>query len=361
MLVLALALLFSGCDNIQRLFGELYGVDDGPDGNGLAGGGRGGGNAEPAPEEPGNVPNGYVAQGKPVPNAANNPSIKEKSGVNATGTEGVTKAFLELSEFIRNGNFEDDLKHQKKYQVIQLGDYIDLEGGLTVAAYPDGGVFLSGDPALCWDADITVQKGDGQQAEPRGKMSRLIVVGINSFNNVNSNNTPHVVFQFQNIPVTRRMNKDASNAGGYPASEMREYLTPVTQVDGSGNFLTGLENAGVPEEVLRGPSRTISTKDGTTTINDLLWLPTIWEMTGKAGDSYLETEGNQARLEYYYSSTSNGDSLRQKTASVPDIYYWLASASDSSTRFCVAQNDGNMDADYSAANVIGVAPAFCVY
>jgi hypothetical protein len=48
MLVLALALLFSGCNDIQRLFGELYGVDDGPLGSGLAGGG---GNAEPGGDD----------------------------------------------------------------------------------------------------------------------------------------------------------------------------------------------------------------------------------------------------------------------------------------------------------------------
>jgi hypothetical protein len=99
---------------------------------------------------------------------------------------------------------------------------------------------------------------------------------------------PHVVFQFQHVPVEHRMNDvDSSskntNAGGYPASEMRKYLT---WVDGNktenGSFLTGLEKAGVPVEVLWAPSRAMSNKDGAAIIiNDLLWLPTEREMMGR--------------------------------------------------------------------------------
>jgi hypothetical protein len=95
MLVLALALLFSGCNDIQRLFGEIYGVDDGPAGNGAGEGGSGlasgeGGNAEPAP-------------GKTVANAKYLPDIKAKfsGSENKTGKAGVEAAFKELSAFIR--------------------------------------------------------------------------------------------------------------------------------------------------------------------------------------------------------------------------------------------------------------------
>jgi hypothetical protein len=98
-------------------------------------------------------------------------------------------------------------------------------------------------------------------ADGHGNLLRLIVVGINSFHSkdkytVTANNgVPHLVFQFQNIPVSRRMNMSDSNGGGYAASEMRKYLIPV---DGdtdanSGAFLTGLLDAGVPKAVMWAP------------------------------------------------------------------------------------------------------------
>jgi hypothetical protein len=204
-------------------------------------------------------------------------------------------------------------------------------------------------------------------------MNRLIVVGINSFYEKNGNGTtPHVVFQFQNIPVKRRMNPDESNAGGYPASEMREYLTPVkdsngTVVPGSGKFLDGLKDAGVPKDVLWEPARVMATKkadpDQTAIINDLLWLPTQWEMFGISGNYADSSENgdNQVTLNY-----SDGLKIRKVDNSV-DGYpaaldetstYWLATAAgDMATQFCAA-----LDASYfgDANNVLGVAPAFCV-
>jgi hypothetical protein len=68
-----------------------------------------------------------------------------------------------------------------------------------------------------------------------------------------------------------------------------------------------LINAGVPEEVLWAPVRVVATSaEGSAEIQDKLWLPTLWEMTGnndaKNIDSFYvnpETEENQASLEYY--------------------------------------------------------------
>lgn len=77
------------------------------------------------------------------------------------------------------------------------------------------------------------------------------------------------VFQFQNIPVGRRI--EATNDGfentNYRDSEMRAYLVP-TGAEGSGAFLAGLTaTAGVPQDVLWGPVRHVANKakdpDGT--------------------------------------------------------------------------------------------------
>jgi hypothetical protein len=92
-------------------------------------------------------------------------------------------------------------------------------------------------------------------------------------------------------------------------------------------------------------------------INDLLWLPTEWEMFGEntysiAGD---ETAANQARLEYY-----TGDESRIKLAGGSLSWYWEASANaDSASSFCVVGNNGDPHSN-SASGAGGCAPAFCV-
>jgi hypothetical protein len=139
---------------------------------------------------------------------------------------------------------------------------------------------------------------------------------------------------------------------------MRKYLT---WVDGnkaeSGNFLAGLEKAGVPEEVLWGPSRVLSTKGGTKTINDLLWLPTEREMYGKKSKCNEETAQDQPRLAYYT------DAASCKKVNRNQIYktYWLASVfSLSGTSFCGVDSGGAITTE-TAAIAYGCAPAFCVY
>jgi hypothetical protein len=277
--------------------------------------------------------------------AANMPSIKAKFGVTATGTAGVAAAFNELHAYIQKGGLaETD-------NVIKLGDWIDLEGGLAVAAY--GGSDNKGGGAFVHDAAKAVQAVTYNGAD-WGTLCRLIVVGVNSFNGKNGNSTPHVVFQFQNIPVTRRMNSGNTNTGGYASSEMRTYLT--------GNFLTGLNNAGVPDGVLWGPERYLSAGvdgTGTTKITDKLWLPTEREMSGS--DNYIysadgETEANQARLEYY-----TDDSICVKLSGLSAMWYWTGSAySGSSASFCSVASNG-ISPYSSASSAGGVAPAFCVY
>jgi hypothetical protein len=256
-------------------------------------------------------------------------SLKEQFGIDTDGQEAVKDTFTALHEFIKAGGLEN----ANTKDVIKLGDYIDLESGLAVDAYGEGdntGAFSSLNNE---DWNKTIQLTASGTQYPTGTLNRLIVVGINSFHSnrgvVNNGNTDaptyngdengqykiednddtsHVVFQFQNIPVNRRMNPTDSNTGGYPASEMRKYLVPIKKGESEetegGNFLDGLIKAGVPKDVLWAPSRVMATSDTTTeTIKDLLWLPTEREISGTS--SYAakkgETAANQARLEYYLS------------------------------------------------------------
>ena len=266
------------------------------------------------------------------------PSIKEKFGVTEEGTAGVANTFHALSAYIKGAEFGTG------DNAIALGDYIDLEGGLTV-----------GESGLIANTDL----GD------YGYLLRLIVVGINSFSQTGggyqppaeNQGTPHVVFQFQNVPLTRAMNSAASNADGYPASEMRTYLT--------GAFLTGLYDAGVPPDVLWGPKRAVSGGSDSEgwpaeEITDVLWLPTERELL--FGSQYYysldsETAGNQARLEYY-----QDDNMRIKYdySSAP-TWYWAASLSESlfsTLFFCAVTDSGHTNIYSNGAG--GCAPAFCV-
>jgi hypothetical protein len=269
-----------------------------------------------------------------------NASIKNTFGITSTGVIGVTNTFIAVHTYV-TGKTTAELASDG---IIQLGDYIDLEGGMTVS----GGISHE---TVAYGADL----GSGH-----GNLLRLIVVGINSFNasgtyTVTDNGTDaHLVFQFQNVAFTHRMEVTNINTNGYAGSEMKTYLLD--------NFLPGLTAAGVPDSVLWAPTRSVANKgsnaNGTHTVTDKLWLPTDREMFGARTYSVdaHETAANQARLEYY---TSNA--LRVKyNASNAAGWYWQASPhSASSTHFCTVGVDG-YTYNNVASSVGGCAPAFSV-
>ncbi|MDR1149329.1 MAG: hypothetical protein LBK66_11930, partial [Spirochaetaceae bacterium] len=108
-------------------------------------------------------------------------SIKEKFGITTEKTDAVSDTFTALHKFIQ----ADGLV--KLPEVIKPGDWIELEGGLTVAEYGDGegkaGGFSYSYNDESWNKEImiTLNKGEWTESVSRGKLNRLIVVGINSF------------------------------------------------------------------------------------------------------------------------------------------------------------------------------------
>jgi hypothetical protein len=173
-----------------------------------------------------------------------------------------------------------------------------------------------------------------------------------AYNVMANDGTPHVVFQFQNVPVERRMNKVSTNTGGYAASEMRAYLT--------GNFLAGLTVAGVPDSVLWAPMRYVVNggSGANNTVTDKLWLPTEREMLGSrtSSDNMYETAANQARLEYY----GDNDKRKKYKSGSNSEWYWAASpAAPGATSFCYV-NDAGLTTFAGAIAAGGCAPAFCV-
>jgi hypothetical protein len=256
------------------------------------------------------------------------------------GTQGVTATFNAVHAFLQTCNAGSaEGRRERIAQGIIPGDWIDLSH-LTVQGDAGGGAINT----------------DNIDLGGNGKLLRLIVAGIDSFAATNRDAPAHVVFQFQNIPGSHRMNSSDTNYGGYRGSEMRVYLT--------GNFLRGLVGAGVPEGILYAPTRYIANNGGerataVDALADWLWLPTereVWEESGDSWDSerIWETAANQVRLEYY-------ESLSQRIKHVADnkLWWWVASPySGSADNFCYV---GVIDlGDFRASAAGGVAPAFCV-
>jgi hypothetical protein len=213
--LLALALLFSGCgifddDGTGKPAPDSetplpFAGFDTPDDSGkpdpetlppLAGFDTPDGSGKPDPETPPLLVNFDSLT------TENRHSLKAKFGLAGTGTEAVKTVFNTLHKFIRLGGLES------VPGAVELGDWIDLEGGLEVKAYPgedtNGGGYF--------------------KYEEASEYTRLVVVGINMFQSSDTPGgyaysgddtpPPHVVFHFQNIPVMRRMNKDSYNEGG---------------------------------------------------------------------------------------------------------------------------------------------------
>jgi hypothetical protein len=125
-----------------------------------------------------------------------------------------------------------------------------------------------------------------------------------------------------------------------------------------------VETAGVPIDVLWATVRKVSarlsnsynTAADPAKIQDMVWLPTEWEMFGtRVWAIEDETKSNQARLEFY---TNVNNSRKKFNASKTATNYWFASQSKISAKFCMIKNNNSSD---SIATVeLGVAPAFCV-
>ncbi|GMO41351.1 MAG: hypothetical protein Ta2B_21170 [Termitinemataceae bacterium] len=270
------------------------------------------------------------------------PDLSKKFSITVNGSptaEEVTATFTAMHNYIvvkfTTSTDADDTD-------IHLGDYIDLPF-LNVA----------GDEGNETNADNGYINATNTDCT-NGKLLRLIVVGINSFNPggtpINDNDTPHIVFHFQNVPGKHSMNATNSNLTGYLNSAMRTYI--------SGKFLLGLKNAGVPDSVLWAPSRRVASNGYSTSsdiVEDKLWLPTEMELWGSYYSvSGAETNGNQASLRDFYTD----DNTRKKYGA--DTAYSLASPRSSDTaKFCVINWQG-YNSSLSASSASGVTPAFCV-
>jgi len=285
----------------------------------------------------------------------NRPRLIPKDLMEVFDTSSVKDTFNAIHTFLQTCNSGTGDRRERIAQRIMLGDWIDLPR-LTVQGDTGGGSINT----------TNVDLGGNR------KLLRLIVVGIDSFVKTNQDAPAHIVFQFQNIPITHRMNSWDTNMGGYKESEMRNYLT--------NGFLRGLLATGLPESVLYAPTRYIASngeRGEAHVLKDWLWLPTMWEMFGFPyfENETCETAVNQARLEYY---EKEGHRIKYSTNGKA-VSWWLSSPVGHSTgkgdpapqsNFNIIGEVGYSDigggswpdsyAGEFASRSLGVAPAFCV-
>jgi hypothetical protein len=276
-------------------------------------------------------------------------NLKNKFDIAESGIAGVSAVFNALHEYIAAGHLSD--ANEKN---IGVGDFVNLYSlavADTVAPDYSRGSFNIMNAVLPYD---------------RGSTLRLIVVGVNSYKGLNGNgDSPagdHLVFQFQNIPVSRRMEATNTNAAGYTGSEMRKYLSPVEGVEDSGCFYQGLVKAGVPASVFYSPRRALSNGTGIEIIEDPVWLPTAAEMNafaineaaGKPAPPVGEAEAQAAQPVFAY---YNADTIN-KYPTLGSRVYWTGSP-DTQGGFITYINYFSPDSTLTYA--LGVVPAFCVH
>jgi len=220
---------------------------------------------------------------------------------------------------------------------FNLGDYVDLP---NISILTDG---FSG-----W----TIGQNDiltSSMLHNSIPATRFYIVSKN-YKNSNS-----IAFNSTHLLTQRRYNTTNTNAGGYPASEMKLFI--------ENQMTAAILGAGVPESVIKVVPRTVSTMGGTSILNEKVFIPSTFEMFGVVADNStiwgdpVETASNQGRFEYY-DSNQRRTKLRLDTGAAR--HYWLSSPRSSyANTFAVVLTTGtSYNSIASSAN--GVSPAFCV-
>jgi hypothetical protein len=212
-----------------------------------------------------------------------------------------------------------------------------------------------------------------------GASTRLIVIGINSFQDLNDNgNVPHAVFHFR-LGV---MNGSAT-VGNYAGSAMQNFFNDATIFENGApkGFLAGLIEAGIPEALIWAPNRVIANgcgnATGPVTITDKVWLHTEYEVFGSTTKGYPEYEdssnqasfpwfegnnnGNSNRIKYYPSGTpsSSMPEFGTEIQSVTATANMLGSPAKQQSNLCSVTTSGVInDGTISATRCY--TPSFCI-
>jgi hypothetical protein len=229
---------------------------------------------------------------------------------------------------------------------LQIGDYLD---GLDLSAIPAEN---GGTAGQAWNGTYN--------------NNRIVLSAFNPYKGVGDSNMEvtknHIRFDFANIPLKKRMNPTDTNAGGYPAAELRVFLEGANG-DGTGSmagvttaaFLNALK-AQIGDYILP-VGRLFSSKASWAWKTYSLWLSSENEMFGINTWGEVEFgDGQKLHIPLYQKSYA----CRIKRYNGFRDWLWLNTPdAGSADSFCVAASTGYAGR-YPATAVGGVSPAFCV-
>ena len=208
---------------------------------------------------------------------------------------------------------------------LMIGDYLDLPS-LTV-----------GDTTYTWNADY--------------QNLRIVISGFNHYIycGYGKNKKNHILWTFRNVVLRKRMNATDTNAGGYGASELKQYLDGV--------FEAGLGNALGSSGYLNTIMRAISKKGDTEFVTNTVFLPTEVEVFGVPtyGDDQIARNTN-----IQYPIYRDSSFYRVKKYNGSHYWWWEGTpTASSSTSFCYVNSGGYSIRTTASDGGGGIAPAFC--
>ena len=212
---------------------------------------------------------------------------------------------------------------ERRFRGLRYCDYLDLSE-ITV----DGVTYK-------WNAEY--------------KNLRLMVMGFDTllYAGDTENVRHHILFQFRNNVLEKRMNGTNSNTGGYPSSELRAWLND--------KFKAGL--VAVLGDGLVEMQRLYSTKEDWEWCDDTVFLPEESEVWGCPVWGEKTWNGFQAQWKPYQDSSI----YKVKRLNGSRKGWWEATPSEENTSCFCGCDDGGGAADASAASWAGgISPAFCV-
>ena len=213
---------------------------------------------------------------------------------------------------------------------LQIGDYLDLPS------------LNDGTTTIAWNETY--------------KNLRICIGGFNTYKSMGSteNTKNHIVFTFENCPITKEMSSTNDNTGGYPSSTV---LKPYLE----GGFLTGLV-AALGHDYMYAVQRLISTKSGNTWLSAKIFPPTEFEVFGAQvyGDEFGSEASRKSSTPIQLPIYRDSYKHRIKRYNGSRQWWWLSTPySASSSSFCDVIYFGDTHGT-SASGTGGVAPAFCV-
>ena len=241
--------------------------------------------------------------------------LTERNLVDVLGATSAADAFAKLQAKTSAGDFTN----------LGLGDYIDI-------------------PSIAFDGQTLTHN-------PSYENLRVQIIAFDYFKN-HYNTTYHAVMQFKHcLFTTNKSNPATSNAGGYPATPIADYLNTT--------FGAGLEAAmGISCLSIKQYFQTDATS-WSDLIGYKVFLPTENQLIGHKGSSTVATDTTSYELGQFPYYAINPKGLMKNLNGVLH-YYWTASPLFADSNYLAfVDRDGSVRSGAHSLNV-GVAPVFCI-